>query len=413
MTDNKEALHTRETYENDLKIAERILKRDLAFLSKESNDVIFTEFLYPLERELAANNSIYKDVDKIKRIYARGVQSCVSEVSDGEVAKSIIKRYSQSVFGIFTNIIELYATDIFILKDKLAITSGANAEGKMDYIYIEPELLVMYKRMVDFFVRQSIYTSAISKTKFDVTHPILDYAVNGVRFNVVHGSLNADRGDTNSPIIALRKQLIERPSKDDGKVIGHGEEYLMQVCNSPAQRDFINKIALNGSYIIFGETGSGKTTLMRYMGEYKIDEKRNLITIEDTPELHLSNNISYLTSREYDISSLFKVTLRENPSHLLIGETRNEEIVDILESSLVFRVGTTLHADSFEKVIMRINFLIKKCSNDYSSDDINSLITAGIDGFIYMKNHKVVEVRKRKQQIDDIRNVSMNYENVL
>ena len=136
MTDNKEALHTRETYENDLKIAERILKRDLAFLSKESNDVIFTEFLYPLERELAANNSIYKDVDKIKRIYAKGVQSCVSEVSDGEVAKSIIKRYSQSVFGVFTNIIELYATDIFILKDKIAITSGANAEGKMDYIYI-------------------------------------------------------------------------------------------------------------------------------------------------------------------------------------------------------------------------------------------------------------------------------------
>ena len=150
------------------------------------------------------------------------------------------------------------------------------------------------------------------------------------------------------------------------------------------------------------------------MGGYRINEKRNLITIEDTPELFLPINIAYLTNDNFRIQDLFKITLRENPSHVIVGETRGEEIVDILESALVFRCGTSIHADSLSKAIMRIVFMVKGSDlNSYNTDDINSLITSTMDGFIYMKNRKVEGIWKRKDINDcDMNNALKNYEQV-
>ena len=98
---------------------------------------------------------------------------------------------------------------------------------------------------------------------------------------------------------------------------------------------------------------------------------------------------------------------------MLIGETRSAEIVNILESGLVFNCGTTLHANSFEKVIMRIVFLAKNTDTNYSTDDILKLILAVMGGFIWMKERKIVGIWKRKDKIENVDVVYQNYEKVM
>ncbi|HFI2436986.1 TPA: ATPase, T2SS/T4P/T4SS family, partial [Streptococcus suis] len=96
------------------------------------------------------------------------------------------------------------------------------------------------------------------------------------RFNLVHESLNGRRG---WPIVVVRKQTINK----DGPNVHMFEIYINSVGASEKQIEMIHKYARNGNIILFGETGSGKTTMLRYIGNYKLPEKRNLITIPYKP----------------------------------------------------------------------------------------------------------------------------------
>lgn len=395
---------------------------ELSFLADFSNKAFYDNFLSPLKMAVTTNKKFYVATNKWAEASSKGAKyelpkeidklrsagfSQVGNVTNDNVAKNLIFEYLLSPFGLFLSIFRLPVSDIFVLKDKIAF-SATNVENAMAEIRIPNALIPKYRELAT-DLREMVMASAnLDSTQFNRSSAIVDCEYDGIRFNIVHGSLNADGSEF--PIFSLRKDVTS-----GGTAIATGDEYLRDACSgNEGWMKAIKSLAYNGSYIVFGETGSGKTTLMRYMGGYRLNEKRNLLTIEDTPELHLPINIAFLTNGKYKIKDLFKISLRENPSHLLVGETRTDEIVNILESSLVFKVGTTLHADSFEKVIMRITFLIKGASNDYDSSDIGSLITSGIDGFIYMKNRKVQEVRVKKH-LEDIKNMNdpvHNYEKV-
>lgn len=142
----------------------------------------------------------------------------------------------------------------------------------------------------------------------------------------------------------------------------------------------------NGHYFING-FNNHNTTLLSYMASYRLDEKDNLCTIEDTKELNIDVPLAEITNAHSNIHSLFVNTLRQYPSHVIIGETRTDEIVDILENALTINVGTTIHADSFQKAIQRIVFMSLK--RKIPADDILSLINASIDCFILMRKRKI------------------------
>lgn len=362
---------------------------DLKFLAQENNyQLFYNAFLSQLERNLAQHrDKIYygKDKNAIQVLYKNGIDKLMDSKGSNQF-KEIMKRYASSPFGIFDHIFskDFPASDIFITDRKISF-SITNAQKGSTEIEIPPVLIPIYHMMVEKLISFSLYASTLENTKFDRSNAILDYSLDEIRFNVVEKSLNANN---DSPIVACRKQIISNKLLDSS--------YINSLGLSQSQIEFVNELAYDKSFIIFGETGSGKTTMLKYMGAYRLPEKRNVITIEDTPELGLPINISYLTNDNYNIQSLFRITLRENPSHVIIGETRSEEIIDILESGLVFRVSTTLHADSLSKVIMRIAFMSKKAKSEYSTDELFRLINSVVDGFIYMKNRKVIEIWRRK-----------------
>lgn len=369
------------------------LINDLTLLTRDNNyQLLYDSFLSQLERNLAqSRDKIYygKNKNVIQTLYKNGIE-LVMNSKDNHFLKEIMRRYANTPFGIFDHIFskDFPASDIFITDRKISF-SITNAQKGSTEIDIPPVLMSIYHKMVEHLISFSLYASTLENTKFDRSNAILDYSLEEVRFNVVEKSLNANN---DSPIVACRKQIISNKLLD--------ASYINNLGLSQNQINFINELAYNKSFIIFGETGSGKTTMLKYMGAYRLAEKRNVITIEDTPELMLPINIAYLTNDNYNIQSLFRITLRENPSHVIIGETRSEEIIDILESGLVFRVASTLHADSLDKVLMRIAFMSKKAKSEYSTDELFKLINSVVDGFIYMKNRQVIEIWRRKPDVN-------------
>lgn len=369
------------------------LINDLTLLTRDNNyQLLYDSFLSQLERNLAqSRDKIYygKNKNVIQTLYKNGIE-LVMNSKDNHFLKEIMRRYANTPFGIFDHIFskDFPASDIFITDRKISFSITNTQKGSTE-IDIPPALMSIYHKMVEHLISFSLYASTLENTKFDRSNAILDYSLEEVRFNVVEKSLNANN---DSPIVACRKQIISNKLLD--------ASYINNLGLSQNQINFINELAYNKSFIIFGETGSGKTTMLKYMGAYRLAEKRNVITIEDTPELMLPINIAYLTNDNYNIQSLFRITLRENPSHVIIGETRSEEIIDILESGLVFRVASTLHADSLDKVLMRIAFMSKKAKSEYSTDELFKLINSVVDGFIYMKNRQVIEIWRRKPDVN-------------
>jgi type IV secretory pathway ATPase VirB11/archaellum biosynthesis ATPase len=246
-------------------------------------------------------------------------------------------------------------------------------------VTIPDYILGVYRLFLDTFVKTVIF---LSNVKFDPSHAIVDTEVGVFRFNLVHESLTVKKV---MPLMIIRKQTL--PSDI---ISVNNEQYIQSLGCTQRQMDTINKYAVKGNFVLFGETGSGKTTLLRYMANYHLEDKRNLCTVEDTSELNIPVPIALLTNRTLRIKDLFTALLRENPSTIIIGETRTDEIVDILEAALTINVGTTIHANSFYRAIQRIIFM--SMGRGINSQEIKDLINASVDCFIFMDGLKVREI---------------------
>lgn len=390
--------------EMTVELARNTLIKDLTYLNNEKERVNLNNNLFStFTSTLATKNNLYKDAVKLRSLTMIAFKAIEGKTINYNIASNIIKRVASSPLGLFDNILKLPVSDIFITFDRISMSKNNN-ENSINII-IPQELRAVYNWYIDIFIEMTMYSSTLDKSKFDPKNAILDYSCESVRFNVAHGSLNAS--GVERPIIALRKQLVR--SEAATKVF---DGYINSIGASANQIKTIQEMAYNHSVFIFGETGSGKTTLLKYMSNYRIEDKRNLISIEDTPELYLPINIAYLTNDDYSIKKLFQVALRENPSAVVVGESRSDEIVDILEQGTVFPCTTTFHADSLDKCITRIIFTVKGARPAFSTADINQLITSTIDCFIHMKNRKVVNiwVRKPMNQLEELdKNPVINY----
>lgn len=130
---------------------------------------------------------------------------------------------------------------------------------------------------------------------------------------------------------------------------------------SPALRKMT--LAPNGLVLVTGPTGSGKTTTLAAMIDH-INESRpaNIITIEDPIEYVYTDKMGMVSQRQvgndtYSFQEAFKQVLRQTPDVILIGEMRDEEVLNIaLQAAetghLVFG---TIHTSSAAETLDRIS----------------------------------------------------------
>jgi twitching motility protein PilU len=117
-----------------------------------------------------------------------------------------------------------------------------------------------------------------------------------------------------------------------------------------------------GLVLVVGATGSGKSTTLAAMVDYRnTNEKGHIISVEDPIEFVHEHKMSIITQREigfdtHNYANALKNTLRQAPDVILIGEVRDAET---MENAITFaETGhlclATLHANNANQAFERV-----------------------------------------------------------
>ncbi len=147
------------------------------------------------------------------------------------------------------------------------------------------------------------------------------------------------------------------------------------------------------TFIVAGETGTGKTTLMRCLGtQFRADE--SIIAIEDTPELNYQHPyFRSLVSRPANTEGVGEVTLQEHirttlrlcPTRVILGEMRTPEAAEsFLEAAQTGHSGmSTVHARNARETLTRLESLLGRAQRGVAMEIIRQQIALAVDVVVW------------------------------
>ncbi|MGV8952335.1 MAG: CpaF family protein [Cypionkella sp.] len=141
--------------------------------------------------------------------------------------------------------------------------------------------------------------------------------------------------------------------------------------------------------IVSGGTGSGKTTTLNALSSF-IDSAERVLTIEDTAELQLQQvHVGRMESRPANVEGKGAVTqrdclrnaLRMRPDRIIVGETRGEEVIDMLQAMNTGHDGsmTTIHANSARDGISRLENMVAMAGIEMPLKAVRSQIASAVN----------------------------------
>jgi len=250
-----------------------------------------------------------------------------------------------------------------------------------DYIYVERhgKLQLTEKRFLSKDQMLTVIERIIAPLgrRIDESNPMVDARLpDGSRVNAVISPL-AIKG----PTLSIRKFSRQRYTVRDllrFSTLSDQMAEFLRVC-----------VVARKNIIVSGGTGSGKTTLLNVLSAYIPDDER-IVTIEDAAELQLAQqHVVPLEARmanvegrgEVTIRHLFRNTLRMRPDRIIIGECRGDETLDMLQAMNTGHDGslTTIHANSPQDVIARLDSLVLMSNVDLPVRAIREQISSSID----------------------------------
>ncbi len=183
-------------------------------------------------------------------------------------------------------------------------------------------------------------------------NPIVDARLSdGSRVNAVFSNIAL-----NGPILTIRKFGTERMDM---------EQLIAQGDISVEAADFL-KLMVKARYNIYvsGGTSSGKTTFLNILSDYIPSDER-IIVIEDSAELQLRgcDDLVRLEARganaqgygSVTIRDLIKASLRMRPDRIIVGETRGEEVIDMLAAMSTGHAGLTSRLHNEVLIVVEIS----------------------------------------------------------
>ena len=225
-------------------------------------------------------------------------------------------------------------------------------------------------------------SNVMGKT-FNMAHPFLDAESTELRLNFIHDSIA-----TNGIALVIRKT--------PAKIRLNREKLLNEEYVSADLLDFLlNCIQGHANIIVSGETGSGKTELVKYLASHT-KENEKIITIEDTLELHLDvifphrDIVSMKTNNIASYSDVLIGCMRQNPKWILLSEVRSAEAVTAVRNSISsgHNILSTIHADKASSIPYRMYSLLE------SNIDVEQFMTT-----IYRYIQLGVHVRARYDKV--------------
>ena len=148
-----------------------------------------------------------------------------------------------------------------------------------------------------------------------------------------------------------------------GMVLRHIPDYIpsfKELVLPPVLKDI--SMTKRGLVIMVGATGSGKSTTLASMVDYRNENTMgHIVTIEDPIEFTHEHKGCLITQREVGVDTdsyaiAMKNTLRQAPDVILLGEIRDRETMDyaIAYAETGHLCLTTLHANSTNQALDRI-----------------------------------------------------------
>jgi len=197
--------------------------------------------------------------------------------------------------------------------------------------------------------------------EFSSTIIELDAEISNLRVNAVHESVSS------GTCLAFRVMT---------RGVRITEDNFIKTLGSQTMLDFLVACVKSKiSIAVTGETGTGKTELIKFLMKFILGH-HPINVIEDTPEtyaqeLYPEKDIcNWFTKKsssgavEVDITRLLRSALRNNPSWLVITESRGGEMIDILKAAGTgHAVMTSFHTDSTQSSSNRIVLMAKESSS--------------------------------------------------
>ena len=214
---------------------------------------------------------------------------------------------------------------------------------------------------------------------FNMASPLLDSESAELRMNFIHDSI------ARNGIAAVFRKTPAKIRLKKEKIIA--EKYI-----TTGIHDFlIECVKGHCNIIVSGETGSGKTELVKYLASHT-KKKKKIITIEDTLELHLDvifphrDIVAMKTNNIASYSDVLIGCMRQNPKWILLSEVRSAEAVTAVRNSISsgHNILSTIHADKASSIPYRMYSLLE------SNIDVEQFMTT-----IYRYIQLGVHVRAR------------------
>ncbi|MBT0955958.1 CpaF family protein [Alphaproteobacteria bacterium KMM 3653] len=218
--------------------------------------------------------------------------------------------------------------------------------------------------------------SAVGR-RVDESNPYVDARLqDGSRFNAMVPPIAVD-----GSLVSIRKFKKEKLGVDELVKFGAFTEEMAAYLQAA--------VACRLNVIVSGGTGSGKTTTLNALSSF-IDNDERILTIEDTAELQLQQtHVGRMESRPPNVEGkgavsqrdCLKNALRMRPDRIIVGETRGEEVIDMLQAMNTGHDGsmTTIHANSARDGVSRLENMIAMAGIEMPLKAVRSQIASAVN----------------------------------
>ena len=218
--------------------------------------------------------------------------------------------------------------------------------------------------------------SAVGR-RVDESNPYVDARLaDGSRFNAMVPPIAVD-----GSLVSIRKFKKDKLGIEELVKFGAFTEEMAAYLQAA--------VSTRLNVIVSGGTGSGKTTTLNALSGFIADDER-ILTIEDTAELQLQQtHVGRMESRPPNVEGkggvsqrdCLKNALRMRPDRIIVGETRGEEVIDMLQAMNTGHDGsmTTIHANSARDGVSRLENMIAMAGIEMPIKAMRSQISSAVN----------------------------------
>jgi pilus assembly protein CpaF len=218
--------------------------------------------------------------------------------------------------------------------------------------------------------------SAVGR-RVDESNPYCDARLmDGSRFNCMIPPIAVD-----GSLVSIRKFKKDKLKIEDLVRFGAFTEEMAAYLQAA--------VSCRLNIIVSGGTGSGKTTTLNALSSF-IDNHERVLTIEDTAELQLQQvHVGRMESRPANVEGKGAVSqrdclrnaLRMRPDRIIVGETRGEEVIDMLQAMNTGHDGsmTTIHANNPRDAVSRLENMVAMSGIEMPLKAMRSQIASAVN----------------------------------